>query len=76
MLPEQKEEREIKSILGNIPAFLNYPINFCFNVEALSARSRRLPSSNTASDVDAYRARLAATESRATCSNLKYVLGP
>jgi hypothetical protein len=67
MLPEQKKEREIKPILGNIPAFLDYPINFCFNGEALSARSRRLSSSNTASGVDAYRARLAATESRAAC---------
>jgi hypothetical protein len=65
MLPGKKEQREIKPILGNIPAFLNYPINFYFNVEALSARSRRLSSSNTASDVDPYRARLAATESRA-----------
>ena len=45
MLPGQKKEREIKPLLENIPAFLNYPINFCFNVEALSARSRRLPSS-------------------------------
>src|SRR5260370_42517344 len=67
MLPGQKKEREIKQLLENIPAFLNYPINFCFNVEALSARSRRLPRSNTASGVDAYRARLAATESRAAC---------
>jgi|SRR5712691_3374367 len=40
-----KKEREIKPLLGNIPAFLNYLINFCFNVEPLSARSRRLPSS-------------------------------
>ena len=39
MLPEQKKERKIKPLLENIPAFLNYPINFCFNVEALSARS-------------------------------------
>ena len=38
MLPEQKKERKIKPLLGNIPAFLNYLINFCFNVEALSAR--------------------------------------
>jgi hypothetical protein len=45
MLPGQKKQREIKSIFGKIPAFLNYSINFCFNVEALSARSRRLPSS-------------------------------
>jgi hypothetical protein len=42
MLPEQKKERKIKPLLGNIPAFLNYPINFCFNAEALSARSSRL----------------------------------
>src|SRR5713226_5259550 len=35
MLPEQKKERKIKPLLGNIPAFLNYPIKFCFNVEAL-----------------------------------------
>jgi hypothetical protein len=45
MLPGQKKQREIKPIFGKIPAFLNCPINFCFNVEALSARSRRLPSS-------------------------------
>jgi hypothetical protein len=31
--------REIKPILGKIPAFLNYHINFCFNVEA-SAHDR------------------------------------
>jgi hypothetical protein len=36
MLPRQKKERKIKSVLGNIPAFLNYPINFCFNGEALA----------------------------------------
>jgi len=27
----KKKEREIKPLLGNIPAFLNYPINFCFS---------------------------------------------
>jgi len=35
MLPARKKEREIKPILGDIPAFFNYLINFCFNVEAL-----------------------------------------
>jgi hypothetical protein len=67
MLPAPKEEREIKPILGDIPAFFNYLINFCFNVKALGHNDRGgLPGSNAASDVDAYRARLAATESRAT----------
>jgi hypothetical protein len=42
MMPEQKNERKIKPILGDIPAILNYTINFCFNVEALSARLRQL----------------------------------
>ncbi|MBR1143825.1 hypothetical protein [Bradyrhizobium sp. AUGA SZCCT0431] len=28
-----KAEREIKTLLGNIPAILPYSINFCFNVE-------------------------------------------
>jgi hypothetical protein len=39
MLPGQKKEREIKPIFGKYPRFLNYPINFCFNVETLSPRS-------------------------------------
>jgi hypothetical protein len=33
-----RREREIKTLFGNIPDFLSYSINFCFNVEALSAR--------------------------------------
>jgi hypothetical protein len=44
-LPVQKREWEFKPILGNISAFSSDSINFCFNVEALSARSRRLPGS-------------------------------
>jgi hypothetical protein len=75
MMPGQKKEREIKPILGNIPAFLNYPINFYFSVDALSARSR-LPSSNTASDVDAYRLDWRLLNPALRVSNLKYVLGP
>ena len=39
-MPEKKKKK-IKHFLGCIPAFLNDPINFCFNMEALSARSRR-----------------------------------
>jgi len=35
MLAARKKEQEIKPILGDIPAFFNYLINFCFNVEAL-----------------------------------------
>jgi hypothetical protein len=43
----QKKERKIKPLLGDVPAFLNYSINFCFNVRALRARSRWLPRLST-----------------------------
>jgi hypothetical protein len=43
----QKKERKIKPLLGDVPAFLNYSINFCFNVRALRARSRWLPRPST-----------------------------
>jgi hypothetical protein len=33
MPSEKKKEREIKPLLGNIPAFFGLSINFCFNVE-------------------------------------------
>jgi hypothetical protein len=33
MPSEKKKEREIKPLLGNIPAFFGLAINFCFNVE-------------------------------------------
>ena len=46
--PKEKAQK-IKLILGDIPAVFNYPINFCFNVEALSVRSRWLSGFNTAS---------------------------
>jgi len=39
----KRKEQEIKSILDKVSVFLNYPINFCFNVEALSVRLQRLP---------------------------------
>ena len=71
MLPSGKKEREIKPILGNIPALLNYPINFCFNVEALSARSRRLLGS-TPLQTSTHIWRLLNPALRV--SNLKYVL--
>jgi hypothetical protein len=67
MPPEQRREREIKPFLGNIPAFLNQPINFCFKLEPSAHDRGGLPGSNTASDVDPIGARLAATESRPTC---------
>ena len=63
MPPTREQEQEIKPLLGKIPAFLNYPINFCFNTEALSARSRWL---STASEVD-IQGLTAATKSRAAC---------
>jgi hypothetical protein len=37
----KKKEREIKPLLGNIPDFLHYPINFCFSGNAPRVRSRR-----------------------------------
>ena len=43
MPPSRRKEQEIKPLLGNIPAFLTYSINFYFNARSLSARSRRLP---------------------------------
>jgi hypothetical protein len=43
MLLRQKKERKIKRVLGNIPAFLNYPINFCFNLPRIIAAARRCP---------------------------------
>jgi hypothetical protein len=72
-LSGQKKEREIKPILGIIPAVFNYSINFCFNVEALSAQSRRLPSS-TPLRTSTHIWRL--LNSALRVSNLKYVLGP
>jgi hypothetical protein len=38
-MPRRGEEGEIKPLLGNIPAFPGYSINFCFNMEA-SAHGR------------------------------------
>jgi len=65
MMPKKKKEK-IKHFLGCIPAFLNDPINFCFDMEALSARSRRFFGS-TRLQKSTHVARLAATESRDTC---------
>jgi hypothetical protein len=31
-LPRREEEEKIKPLFGNIPVFLEYPINFCFNM--------------------------------------------
>ena len=76
MLPARKKEREIKPILRNIPVFLNFLINFCFNVEA-SAHDRggflvETPL-QTSTDIG-LDWRLLNPALRV--SNLKYVLGP
>jgi hypothetical protein len=69
--PAPKRGREIKPILGDVPAFLGQLINFCFNAEASDARFFAASWFNTASEVDAG---MAATESRT--ARLSYVLGP
>jgi hypothetical protein len=76
MMPGQKKEREIKPILGNIPAFLNYPINFYFSVEALGARSRRLPGSTPLQTSTHIGLDWRLLNPALRVSNLKYVLGP
>jgi hypothetical protein len=72
-LSGQKREREIKPILGIIPAVFVFYINFCFNVETLSARSWRLFGS-TPLQTSTHIWRLLNPALRV--SNLKYMLGP
>src|SRR5882757_1214871 len=43
--PKNKKKQEIKLLLGNIPTFLSYPINFYFNARSPQRTIARLPSS-------------------------------
>jgi hypothetical protein len=48
--PSGKREREIKTLLGNIPDFFNYTINFCFNVEPAGRSTQGVIVFDTAED--------------------------
>jgi hypothetical protein len=73
MMPGAEKIREIKPILGRVPRFFEFLHQLLFQCGGPLRTIAAASWFNTASDVGAY---MAATESRATCSNLKYVLGP
>src|SRR5258708_40130156 len=76
MLPGQKERTRNQAAFGNIISFLNYPINFCFNVDALSAQSRRLTSSTPLQKSTHIGLDCGLLNPALRVSNLKDVLGP
>jgi hypothetical protein len=71
MLPGQKRPIN-QADFGKHPRFFELPHQFLFQYGGPQRTLAAASSFNTASDVGAY---MAATESRATCSNLQYVLG-
>jgi hypothetical protein len=50
--PEEEKEQEIKLLLGNIPCFFNYLINFYFNARSSQRTVAAASWFNTASEVD------------------------
>jgi hypothetical protein len=48
----EKKKQEIKLLLGDIPTFLSYPINFYFNARSPQRTIAAASWFNTASEVD------------------------